>query len=465
MSFQASCYRWQWQEYVALFTVSIVKDVPFGTGCDPLLTAGDEVHNIHGELRETIRKFYDALSLCHHSQLMSIAFPALRFFLGEFRAPFTHVTTFSLTTQSFNCQVAHEGDSSFEHRSLCTAFGATWPTSTVTSSICLPFITPSLPHFKNQSISSHLSATPNIEHQQKMASTSNNNAPPPYESHSFTQAPPPPPHALKTRNGIPPQSRRSMEDEQRPLPDGWIRQYDRESHHQFFVDTSTDRSIWHHPYDDDQYLDSLPPSEKTKIKLQGLSLRREPSQADIEAESSEDDSHPATADSHPNSGQGQGGKAGEHIGATHRFGRKMKDQITASTHEEREERRRKRAEQEEKAYRQHQHFRECMVRAEETGEPQLLGRDREWKEVYIEPSGMGGGGGMSRGMYGNGGYGINPYSQGMYADPDSRFARPQGNYCRPYGCGYGGGGYGMPLAAGMGAGLGTGLLLGDMFWL
>lgn len=255
-----------------------------------------------------------------------------------------------------------------------------------------------------------------------------------------------------------------MEDEQRPLPDGWIRQYDRKSGHQFFVDTSSNRSIWHHPYDDDQYLDSLPPSEKTKIKLQGLCLQREPSKADIEAESSEDDSH--------YHGHGKGGGGGEHIGATHRFGRKMKDKITSTTHEEREEKRRKRAEAERRAYLQHQHFRSCMAKAEETGEPQLLGKDKDEYEVYIEPSssGLGGGmgmmsGGLMGGRYGNGAYGIDPYSQGIYANPNSRFVRPQSQYYRPYGYGYGGGGYGMPLAAGMGAGLGAGVLLGDMFWL
>src|SRR6202044_1900790 len=50
---------------------------------------------------------------------------------------------------------------------------------------------------------------------------------------------------------IPPQSRRSMEDEGRPLPYGWIRQLDAKTHHQFFVDTNVEPppSIWHHPHD------------------------------------------------------------------------------------------------------------------------------------------------------------------------------------------------------------------------
>lgn len=34
------------------------------------------------------------------------------------------------------------------------------------------------------------------------------------------------------RNGIPPDARRSMEDEARPLPHGWVRRYDEKSQHQ-----------------------------------------------------------------------------------------------------------------------------------------------------------------------------------------------------------------------------------------
>lgn len=91
----------------------------------------------------------------------------------------------------------------------------------------------------------------------------------------------------RVRNGIPPEYRRSMEDEGRPLPQGWIRQYDDQSHHQFFVDTTRDppRSIWQHPYDDEEYMSSLDPEERQRIQA----LHKSPSHADIEAESSADD--------------------------------------------------------------------------------------------------------------------------------------------------------------------------------
>ena len=59
-----------------------------------------------------------------------------------------------------------------------------------------------------------------------------------------------------------------MEDEARELPEGWIRQYDTKEHHQFFVDTRAKppRSIWHHPYDDEQYLSTLTSEERERLQ-------------------------------------------------------------------------------------------------------------------------------------------------------------------------------------------------------
>src|SRR5277367_6528247 len=84
---------------------------------------------------------------------------------------------------------------------------------------------------------------------------------------------------LEIENGIPPQSRRSMEDEGRPLPYGWIRQHDSKTHHQYFVDTNVEppRSIWHHPYDDETYMSSISPEERAKIQ----GLHRVPTNHDI----------------------------------------------------------------------------------------------------------------------------------------------------------------------------------------
>jgi hypothetical protein len=283
----------------------------------------------------------------------------------------------------------------------------------------------------------------------------------------------------KTRNGIPPQSRRSMEDEARALPTGWVRQFDPESHHQFFVDTTKEppRSTWQHPYDDDTYLNSLSPEEQARIH----GLHRVPSEADIIAESSDDDDHHTTSgkpgttagprEHYPNTLPRRGSPEPKGI---HKFGRRMKDKLTSSTHVERQQQRQHRAEEEERIYRQHQAYREAMARAMETGEPQLLGKDKQGRDVFIEPPyGYGGygaaggpiGGGFGgrtypgQGNYGHGGVGYNPYQQGgPYAAPNARYIRPQVPYARPYGYGYGGG-LGLPIGLGLGAGLlTTGLL-------
>jgi hypothetical protein len=272
--------------------------------------------------------------------------------------------------------------------------------------------------------------------------------PPPYEASASGQPSKPstylevPPN---TRNGIPPHTRRSMEDENRDLPHGWERQYDTKEHHQFFVDTTADppRSIWHHPYDDEQYINNISPEERTRIQ----GLHRVPTIEDIEAESSGDDHDIPHGQELP--------PRQAHISGAHKFGRKMKDKLTNSTHEEREKKRRQREEAEQKAYEQHQHFRIAMSKAAETGVPQFLGKDSNGKDVYIEPPD---GTGYSGGGYGQGAYGYNPYAQGPYANPDARFVRPLDPYDRPYGYGYGGG-FGLPLL-----GLGGGLLLGGLLF-
>ncbi|TVY17467.1 hypothetical protein LARI1_G004343, partial [Lachnellula arida] len=166
-----------------------------------------------------------------------------------------------------------------------------------------------------------------------MASKIPTEPPPSYEATSSSSNPQDPSHLTiphKTRSGIPPSHRRSMEDESRALPAGWLRQYDPETHHQFFVDqhASPPRSIWHHPYDDEQYLSSLSPSERTRI----ASLHPVPNHADMVAESSGDDDdehfqHDAPLpprEEHPPTG-------------AKKLGRKMKDKLTSSTHEQRQQ--------------------------------------------------------------------------------------------------------------------------------
>lgn len=204
-------------------------------------------------------------------------------------------------------------------------------------------------------------------------------------------------------HSIDPAHRRSMEDEGRPLPKGWVRSLDPEHHHQFFVDTTKDppRSIWHHPYDDEEYLSTLPGEERERIEQESMGRGHPPSKHDIIAHDTdeEDDGHVAGSSS---------GAHGQELPprpeGKKSFGRKLKDKVTGMTHEERVTERKKREENERRLYEQHQKIRQAMAKAAQTGEPQLIGKDKDGKDLFIEPPAYQGGG------YGGGGYGYSPYN-------------------------------------------------------
>ena len=280
-------------------------------------------------------------------------------------------------------------------------------------------------------------------------------APPPYDKIEGDDR-----SRLQVRNGITPQMRRSMEDEGRPLPEGWVRSYDPENDHQFFVDTTADppRSIWQHPYDDENYLKTLAPKERDRVGA----LHRVPTDADIAAESSDDDTHEKASTSKQTASSSAGGARsangpsdsmapGSSDRDKRKLGRKLKDKLTGSTHEEREVQRQQRAQQEAAIYERHRQLRQAMLQAAQTGQPQWLGKDpRTGQDVYIEPP--------NGPQLPPGALGYNPYAQGPYANPNARFIRPDYPYGRPYGGGYGGG-YGLPLAGGLFGGLLLGSLL------
>lgn len=243
------------------------------------------------------------------------------------------------------------------------------------------------------------------------------------------------PAARTERNGIPMDRRRSMEDEMRELPPGWVRSFDPETQHQFFVDTraTPPRSIWTHPYDDEEFLATLSPEErKTHARM-----KRTVTLDDLMAEDSDDEGH--------HSGRRQVTTTEPEPTGIHKFSRKLKDKVTGTTHTEREKHRQQRAEQERQAYVAHVRARQALVRAIQTGEPQLLGKDSQGRELYIQPP-------PPHGMYASQGrYGYSPYAGG--------YMRPVGPYGRPYGYGYGGGA-GLPIAAGI---LGGSLLGAALF--
>lgn len=256
-----------------------------------------------------------------------------------------------------------------------------------------------------------------------------------------------------------------MEDEHRPLPEGWVRQWDDKEQHQFFVDTKANppRSIWHHPHDDETYLNSLTSEQRERIQEEERGRRYNDHSDD---ESGVSSSSKASAAGPPHAMGGSHSSQELPPRPTHSdghgkigFGEKMKQKLTGQTKEERAEYKRQQEEEERKYYEAHMKFRQCLQRAQMTGEPQFFAKDREGKDIYIEPPRMGYGAmGPRTGMYG-GGYGYNPYTSGPYSSPNARFMRPGYPYSRPYGGGYGGG-MGMPLAGGL---LGGMMLGGLMF--
>ncbi|KAG9033284.1 hypothetical protein FRB95_000378 [Tulasnella sp. JGI-2019a] len=78
--------------------------------------------------------------------------------------------------------------------------------------------------------------------------------------------------------------RLSIEDEHRPLPEGWIRQLDPKSSHHFYVDTLANppRCIWVHPYEDAQWqqehakrLEPTPPGSGSSAAPSGTAEKEE----------------------------------------------------------------------------------------------------------------------------------------------------------------------------------------------
>lgn len=296
-------------------------------------------------------------------------------------------------------------------------------------------------------------------------------APPSYEQATGSTS-----FARRERNGIAPEVRRSMEDESRPLPDGWVRSFDPQAKHQYFVDTKVDppRAIWHHPFDDEDYMDSVSPEERQRIKR----LARHPSHHDVAAETTdeEDDSHKHLHSdaNHHGAASGSGATTSQ---PKRSLGRKMKDKLTGTTHDERASERRQREEMERDQLRQHQVFRQGLARAIETGQPQLLGEDDSGMEVYLEPPGskFSGVQGVKR---------LSPYMQEVFYRPPGPlnkrarhlrpeplypggygpYARPYGAYSRPNGYGYGGGMGMMPLAGPLFGGMMLGGLAGGMLF-
>lgn len=148
----------------------------------------------------------------------------------------------------------------------------------------------------------------------------------------------------------------------------------------------------------------------------------------------------------------------DHQSAAMRWGRKVKDKMTATTHEQREQTRQERAKEEQEAYEKYMHYRKCMLKAAQTGEKQYLGDDEQGNKLFVTPPRNYGAGRQYPGSYG--GYAYAPSTAYGYGDTRTNYASPAYPYGgRRRGPGYGGG-LGVPIGVGL---LGGALLGGALF--
>ncbi|KAK0672362.1 hypothetical protein QBC41DRAFT_24390 [Cercophora samala] len=230
---------------------------------------------------------------------------------------------------------------------------------------------------------------------------------------------------VQQRNSIPLQARRSMEDELRPVPYGWVREYDPDGEHQFFVDTNynpSPRSIWHHPHDDDEFVSSLDEAEKNTLQLQ------------ISEYGSVDNLSDETTDD-----SGSDSRASDGL-AKRSLARKLKDTLTGTTHDQRVSARAERAVAEKEMYRQHRILRKGMTTAMHTCRPAFLGKDENRTHMFLEAPGHTFPGVADAKP-------LSPYlDEIIYDESEYGYSKPKGRYLRPgskmYGLGYGGYGCG-----------------------
>ena len=169
------------------------------------------------------------------------------------------------------------------------------------------------------------------------------------------------------KNGIPHDRRRSMEDELRPLPPGWIRQFDAKEGHQFFVDTKTDppRSIRVHPHDDEQYLSTLSSEERERIQEAEEAMHRPLTPVSIDEKPHRDGKLHKPSESYPSDLPARPGQSTQ--GGKKPLSERLKDKVTGTTKEERARERAERAVEERRYYEAHMKFRQALRQSQITG--------------------------------------------------------------------------------------------------
>ncbi|KAI0778589.1 hypothetical protein BD413DRAFT_489994 [Trametes elegans] len=239
-----------------------------------------------------------------------------------------------------------------------------------------------------------------------------------------------------------------MSYDNEPLPDGWVREFDPNTQHPFWVDTKTrpPRAIWVHPYEDDEFLRGHP-SIRDRLARE---RRGTPSEAPPPYSPRRHSYSGASSGSHLSvptddrrGAHSQPGTPSVQQQHDRGFFGKLKDKAIG-TKEEREARR-----QEEK--------RQQELYLKRLAEQRRLAQQQRASQRMSSPFG-----GMGSSPFGSmGGYSQRPtYGRPMYAAPlGNPYTMGGGFGGRGYGrSGFGGGGIGLPLLAGAAGGL----LLGDM---
>ncbi|KAL7422381.1 hypothetical protein Q5752_003027 [Cryptotrichosporon argae] len=272
--------------------------------------------------------------------------------------------------------------------------------------------------------------------------------------------------------GLDEDGRRSMDDERRDLPEGWVRCFDPKEQHHFYVDTRTKRATWVHPYDDAEFLRSLPrshPAHPDSHEAQAVRKRSEDEKTLLDkaraAEAAGGAGAPgpsgAAATSSAVTGKVKGAQTatnahGDAHGDEHdrNWFQKKKDQLIGTKEERAQakgDKRRQRKEAHERALKAQADYikrRDELIKKQLQNDPSIRMYYAGDPFAYAPP--------------------LTPYSRtgGLYSSPYGYGY--SGGYGRRYGYGYGGyggygglgGGYGMGM--GMMGGLAGGLLLGDM---
>jgi len=213
--------------------------------------------------------------------------------------------------------------------------------------------------------------------------------------------------------------------EEPPPPYGWVKQIDPATNHPFWVDTQSNppRSIWTHPYEDEQYLRDHP---EVRGRKEGTYAAPSGPPPTHRRHSSDSGLRPGPSGVGPRDSR-------SHPGTPHEkrsFLGKLKD-AAIGTKEEREAHKRQR----EEMNRRREEQRQAALR-------QIMEQARLRQERYGQQ---------------------NPYGQYVQRNPQVMYGPPMGN---PY---YGGGYYGRRRGGGGGAalpligGLGAGMLLGGAF--